>query len=121
MAELARRREDEDNAEHAGKLIYLTRRIDYGHILQAVTGFILMTAFGVGTYIFVLGRISDHDGQILLLRQMVQADKEYIQRVDEAQRGLSIEIRGKIDRIIEMIGDIRERQGGGSRSDAPRH
>lgn len=112
-----RRGDDDTTAQPSG--FYFTRRIDAGHILQVVALTATAAAFGVAIYIFVIGRISDHDGQLLLLKQTVQANKEFIQRVDEAQRGLSVEIRTKIDRVIEMIGDMRERQGG-SRPDAPR-
>lgn len=113
------RRRDDDDSDDAPKGFYFTRRIDAGQILNACIAAATAIAFGVTVYIFVIGRIADHDAKLLLLGQTAQANKEYITRVDEAQRGMSVEIRTKIDRIIEMIGDIRERQGGG-RSDAPR-
>lgn len=112
-----RRREDSDEETEPRWLI--TRRIDAGHILQTVTMVVAGIVFGVGIYIFVLGRIADHESKLLLLEQQIRANKEYIARVEAGQDKLASEMRLKLDKVLDMVGDIRERQGGAA-GNAPR-
>lgn len=105
---MPQRREDDDEQP---RWLHFTRRIDAGHILQAIAFVATTIISGVGIYIFVLGRLAGHDEHLSKLDLQVGTNKEWIARVEAGQHEFANEMRSKLDKVIDMIGDIRERQG----------
>lgn len=99
-------------------LIEWTRKIDAGHILQAVTSIALASVFCGGIYFTVIRHLSDIDGVLLVHNQRLNQDEERLTRAEEMQRQFISDISGKLeknagearerlDRLLQQFSDLR--------------
>lgn len=103
--------------------------IDLGHIIQAVVvvGSLLASAYWLG------GRFSEYDRRLSFTETAIEridvavrafasinskqqvdeqrmlADEQQLSKLDADQRAFSAEMRTKMDRVLDMVGEVRDR------------